>query len=341
MADEFKGNSAPLSAADYEAAAKKIGCSVAAIRAVSQVESAGGGFLADGRPKILFERHIFHKLTKGNYTAAHSDISWPKRGGYVGGAGEYPRLRQAIALDRKAALQSASWGRFQIMGFNYASSGYADVEAFVKAMVDGEAGQLDAFVGFIRKNRLDDELIRLDWAGFARGYNGPDYAANDYHNKMRRAYESFMAGGARTANPTPVLKLGDKGQPVLHLQQLLGLPMDGDFGPATKTKVIAFQKGKGLYADGIVGAQTWLALQAPSSAPSAAASPSVDAALSRQPLRFGDKGEDVAFLQKLLKLPADGAFGSMTAQAVMDFQKSKALKADGVVGAATWAALLP
>jgi hypothetical protein len=39
---------------DYCIAAKTIGCDVAAVKSVAQVESAGGGFLPDGRCKILF-----------------------------------------------------------------------------------------------------------------------------------------------------------------------------------------------------------------------------------------------------------------------------------------------
>jgi peptidoglycan hydrolase-like protein with peptidoglycan-binding domain len=37
-------------------------------------------------------------------------------------------------------------------------------------------------------------------------------------------------------------------------------PIDGIFGPRTKSAVIAFQKSKGIFADGIVGAKTWTTL---------------------------------------------------------------------------------
>lgn len=61
------------------------------------------------------------------------------------------------------------------------------------------------------------------------------------------------------------LKKGSKGNEVATLQKLLSryetvIAVDGDFGPATEKAVIAFQKSKGLTADGIVGPKTWAAL---------------------------------------------------------------------------------
>ncbi len=260
MAKEFCGPAARLDDAAIEDAAAKIGCSVAAVRAVIDVESRGG-FLSDGRPKILFERHYFCRLTKGKHDRTHADVSNPRWGGYKGGAAEYDRLHRAIKLERDAALRSASWGAFQIMGDNYKICGFRTVEEFVEAMVAGESEQLQAFVAFVKKNRLDDELIRLDWAGFARGYNGPAYKANKYDEKLAAAYRFHSAGGPRTNSPLPVLKMGDRGEDVKTLQNALGLTTDGDFGPMTKAAVVAFQKKKGLYADGIVGKQTWTALK--------------------------------------------------------------------------------
>jgi hypothetical protein len=241
MASEFAGKATPLDDRAIEAAASKIGCSVAAVRAVIDVESRGG-FLPDGRPKILFERHYFSRLTGGKFDASHPSISNRQWGGYKGGAAEYERLGEALKLDRDAGLRSASWGLFQIMGDNYRVCGFANAEEFVKAMVSGEAAQLDAFVAFVRKNRLDDELIRSDWAGFARGYNGPAYRANKYDDKLEAAYRFHSAGGARSDSPRPLLKLGDKGEDVKVLQKALGLTVDGDFGPKTKAAVIALQR---------------------------------------------------------------------------------------------------
>src|SRR5262249_20105306 len=92
-----------------------LGVSDIEIWTVLAVETKGFGFLTDRRPQILFERHIFHKLTNGRHDAGNADISNATPGGYVGGAGEYQRLEKAIALDRDAALKSASWGVGQVM----------------------------------------------------------------------------------------------------------------------------------------------------------------------------------------------------------------------------------
>lgn len=259
MALEFSGPATKFDDAAVEAAAKKIGCAVASVRAVIDVESRGG-FLADTRPKILFERHYFSRLSGRKFDAANPDVSSRSPGGYKGGAAEYERLAKAIKLDRDAALRSASWGAFQIMGDHAKSLGYADAEAFVAAMVSGEPAQLEAFVAFVKKNNLDDELIRRDWAGFARGYNGPNYRINKYDEKLAAAFAFHSAGGAHADSPRPTLRQGDKGDDVVALQKALGIEADGDFGPGTKKAVVAFQKKKGLYADGIVGKNTWALL---------------------------------------------------------------------------------
>lgn len=176
---------------DFCAAADELGCSVAAIKAVAYVESAKSGFLPSGRVVILFERHHFSRLTRRRFDLTHPQISNRKPGGYYGGEKEYQRFNQAFKLDPVAAMMSASWGKFQIMGFNHAVCGYKNVHDFVDAMKTGERAQLLAFCEFVKTNRLDDDLQRLDWAGFARGYNGKNYRINRYDIQMREAYARF------------------------------------------------------------------------------------------------------------------------------------------------------
>jgi hypothetical protein len=181
---------------DFARAAAALACDVAAVRAVCAIEAPQGGFLATGEPVILFEAHIFSRLTGRRYDATHPSISsrtW-NRALYRIGLSEHQRLAEAVALDRDAALQSASWGRFQIMGFNWQRCGFPSLQDFINAMYASEGQQLDAFVEFVKSAGLDDELRRLDWAAFARGYNGPSFAENEYDARLAAAYHSFAPG---------------------------------------------------------------------------------------------------------------------------------------------------
>lgn len=188
--DDFKskvGNNGIAEAA-FEKAAQRLGCEVAVIKAVAEVESRGDGFLKDGRPKILFERHIFSKLTSSMFDQSNPDVSGPA-GGYVGGKYEYARLGKAMMLNKDAALKSASWGKFQVMGFNYDQCGFDDIDSFVRTMCDSENGHLEIFVEFICKSGLSKHLGHKDWTKFAARYNGPGHKKNNYDARLQHAYE--------------------------------------------------------------------------------------------------------------------------------------------------------
>lgn len=184
-----------ISEGDFQKAAAILKCEVASIKAVNEVEAGKSGFFPSGRPKILFEAHHFSRLTGHKFDRSHPNISSPKwnRALYKGGEQEYSRLVEALALDHRAALQSASWGRFQIMGFNYKVSGFDSVDAFVAAMYASEGKQLEAFVNFIASNpaRLAEPLREKHWAAFASHYNGPAYAQNHYDAKLLAAYKKY------------------------------------------------------------------------------------------------------------------------------------------------------
>lgn len=180
---------------DFLAAAKRLRCDVAAVRAVCEVEAPKGGFFPDGTPATLFEGHKFHAFTGGRFSATHPAISYESwtREHYGNWQREKERLAEAIALDRDAALKSASWGKFQIMGFNHAAAGFQRLQDFVNAMYDSEGAQLQAFVEFVLHEKLDDEMRERRWADFARRYNGPGYRANRYDTKLAAAYARHAA----------------------------------------------------------------------------------------------------------------------------------------------------
>lgn len=192
----LSSKSRTLTEQDFKNAANLLGVKVAAIKAVASVESAGGGFFANGKPKILFEGHWFSKFTKRQFDQKYPSISYSKwtKKYYIGGAKEYSRYSIAERLDKEAAQKSTSWGKFQIMGFNHKKSGYSAVDSFVKDMHISEGKQLNAFVEFLKSSHLDVHLKSLDWAKFAYGYNGPKYAENKYDVRLKQAYEAFSAG---------------------------------------------------------------------------------------------------------------------------------------------------
>jgi hypothetical protein len=185
----------PLRRADFEEVAGRLGCEWEAAAAVAEVESGPlGGFGQDGRPVILFERHLFSRKTNSQYDGSHPSISNRTPGGYPRTQAErWTQLEQAYALDPEAALQSASYGRFQVLGQNYPNLGMANAHEYVAKLARSEKDQLEAFEGFVRANGLADELQRKDWAGFASRYNGPGYAANQYDTKMAQAYQRLKA----------------------------------------------------------------------------------------------------------------------------------------------------
>jgi hypothetical protein len=186
---QFSGPATRLTDADIDQAGAALGVSRAHVLAVCEVETGvQGAFDANGRPTILFERHYFHRLTGGMFDVQAPDLSDAKPGGYGKYSMQYPKLMRAVLLDRAAALRSASWGAFQIMGDNHKICGFDSVESFVSAMVSGEAAHLKAFVAFVKHSKLDDELRRGDWAAFARGYNGPGYKDNRYDEKLADAF---------------------------------------------------------------------------------------------------------------------------------------------------------
>ena len=93
-----------LTSQDYSHAAALLGVSSAAVQAIAEVESLGAGMLPDGRPKILFERHVFRRLLleKGaKIEGLPVDLVNRTTGGYRGGVAEHMRLARAVSIDRQ------------------------------------------------------------------------------------------------------------------------------------------------------------------------------------------------------------------------------------------------
>jgi hypothetical protein len=192
--------STTLTDEDFARAAKELNVEEAAVRAVAEVEAAGQGFIADGRPAILYEAHIFHGETKGKHAkekdrrgVALSSPKWDRSLYGATGAAQHARYEDARKLDPDAANKACSWGTFQILGLNHKACGFDSSQAFVDAMWTGAAAHMDAFVAFLKSEKLDAPLRAKNWAAFARGYNGPSYAVNKYDTKMASAYARWKA----------------------------------------------------------------------------------------------------------------------------------------------------
>lgn len=185
---------------DYIDAAVVLGVDVESVKAITSVEAKEFGFLPDGYPVVLFERHKFYQFLvkrKGaNFAAtmlkAYPDICSPTAGGYEGGSEEVKRLTKACTIDQVCGLMSASYGLFQLMGFNHNACGYGSVLDFVDAMKRSEREQLMAFVSFVKNDLSLLKAIRIhDWTEVAKRFNGAAYAKNKYDIKLAAAYSSF------------------------------------------------------------------------------------------------------------------------------------------------------
>jgi hypothetical protein len=241
MSTAFQGTAWALSSEGVAKAASGLGVHPAEIWTVLAVETSGCGYLSDRRPQILYERHKFHGHTDGKYSAEHSDISHSSAGGYGRhGASQYSRLARAIALDRKAALLSASWGLGQIMGSNFAHAGFRNVESMVEAMLHSEDEQLAATAAFLgHDKKLLSAMQSRNWAAFARKYNGPNYAINKYDVRLAEHYKKLSAGKLPDLNIRAAQ---------LYLTYLGFKPgtVDGKAGPKTLEALGEFQKKHGL-----------------------------------------------------------------------------------------------
>lgn len=183
--------------------ARENGIHPAALLAVKLVESGTkSGFLDSGKPQILFEGHVFYKYLKANVKsldmnklcAQYPNIVYPKwnKLKYLGGEKEWTRLEQARQINVKYANYAASWGMFQVMGFNYKTCGCKTINEFVEKMCASQEQQLLLTLNFLKNSNLIVPLQKRQWATFAKGYNGPGFAQNKYHIKLQAAYNNYL-----------------------------------------------------------------------------------------------------------------------------------------------------
>lgn len=192
----FIGTGKKLDDIDLPKIGRLIGVGEDEIHAVMDVESKGTGWDRQNRLIMLFEPHIFHRLLRANAPelvarAEREGVAYRNWGERKYPTDSYPNLMIAMGIHREYALQSASWGLGQIMGFNHSAAGFKSAEEMVNRFLQDEEYHLEAMIRFIISSGLDDELRRHDWRGFARGYNGSGYEKNQYHTKLAQSYAKW------------------------------------------------------------------------------------------------------------------------------------------------------
>ncbi|MEP9350589.1 N-acetylmuramidase domain-containing protein [Xanthobacter sp. KR7-225] len=254
------------------AAAEREELPPAALLAVVEVESAGEPLETDGRtPRLLFERHVFHRelaerapaALKAAKKAGLAIAKWSRSTQYKDQGTSAARLAliaRARAIDTECANRACSWGLGQTMGFLAEELGYLDATHMVAQMTDGGiAAQIDMMLAEVNKKGLRDELARGDWAGFARVYNGPGFAENAYDAKMEAAHRRWQRQIAMMVDGTYVRPRHEdltKFEIEAIQQQLvtLGYPqvgdVDGRWGRLTTGAISAFQMHEGLPVTG-------------------------------------------------------------------------------------------
>jgi peptidoglycan hydrolase-like protein with peptidoglycan-binding domain len=151
---------------------------------------------------------------------------------------------------------------------------------------------------------------------------------------------SYTSSNYTSSTLNGVLRRGSSGQAVSTLQSRLASlgyyrgVIDGEFGQGTEDALIQFQRDRNLTPDGIVGAQVYQALGITPSSP-------IGSRPSGRQLTLGDSGTDVEDLQRRLKdlgyfnSPVTGYYGSITQDAVTQFQQARGLSATGIADART------
>lgn len=279
---DFKFTGPKIDDIDLPRLGHEIGVGEDVIHGVLDVEAAGKSTDSNGRIKALYEPHVAYRNSKGAVRdrLVKAGLAYPEwKRNYP--RDSYPRIKKAMEIDETVALLATSWGFPQILGENYALAGYDTVQDMVLDMLKGEDRQLSAMVNFIKGVGLDDELRVIqekldrgqritpdDARPFVRGYNGSQYAKNDYHTKFATAVNKWARIPDTPWEPStePVGIKPDKNlydgkvhpevEAVQNRLDELGYPevgaVDGRWGSKTRTAVLAFRADHGLPLDPVI-----------------------------------------------------------------------------------------
>lgn len=191
----------PISEGMWADEASVLVCEKAVLKAFAQVETKAAAFkrvnATNGAmiPTILYERQVFSRLTHGRYDKDYPDLSGPARLRYGLDSAQYLRLINAYSLDPDAALESCSWGAFQIMGESYSLCGSDDVRGFVAQVAGSAAAQISLLSNFIRNKaggKLHLAVQNKDWKRIAIYYNGMVKNKKTGKKEIREHYDKRL-----------------------------------------------------------------------------------------------------------------------------------------------------
>ena len=126
---------------------------------------------------------------------------------------------------------------------NYRQCGFVDAQAMVEAFMTGEDAQLLGMARFLVSTGLNEKLSKHDWAGFARGYNGPSYKSTRYDVRLAEAYEKGSAVHL-TLDPSKDWGIDTRNTAIASMHLKKAMTRQTSAGVAATTAVAG---GAGLY----------------------------------------------------------------------------------------------
>lgn len=187
--------------------ARLLGIEQKVLESIFVIESGDDdGFTKDGKLILRFENHIFAQLLNNPnaYNAlfkhgipGHTGHMFNDGGNWIEFHGnqelEHKVLNAAMQIDEEIALQSASYGLGQVMGFNHRKLGYTSAKEMVSAFSNPEFGtenQLYGFLAFIINSpELISAIREKNWRRIAEIYNGNN--ADTYSLLLKNTYATL------------------------------------------------------------------------------------------------------------------------------------------------------
>lgn len=175
-----------ITAKEYNVLAKEFGITTSKVASIDSTESSGQGFdPKTGKIIIQFEPNYFKRISKfftGLWSLNKVDVQ----------SKEWQAFNDAFAKNPKAAMESTSIGRMQVMGEHWKRLGFKSVGEMWDFAKKSEANQLWLGLKFIA---TDSKLFRAvqiwDTKEVAYRYNGENYWIKGYDKKLAAAEIKF------------------------------------------------------------------------------------------------------------------------------------------------------